>query len=134
MVIQAVPALRQNAEGNVSILFSDNQSSPLSRRRVLLGLAASSLPTPGIVRLSSIMPVHRVMLTETDRPSAGFVQRLFYNSLAAGLRRGHTTINFNGKPLPLSEAEFLIRHARRNGWIDEQYARFVTCGAGETLL
>jgi hypothetical protein len=118
----------------MSILFPDNQSSPLSRRSVLLGLAASSLPAPAIVRVSSVMPVRRVLLTETNRPSAGFVQRLFYNSLAVGLRRGHITIGCNGRTLTLSEAQSLVRYARKNGWIDEQYVRCVTSGSGETLL
>jgi hypothetical protein len=103
----------------MSILFPDNQSPPLSRRNVLLGLAASSLPTPAIVRMNSIMPVRRVLLTETNRPWAGYVERLFYNSLAAGLRRGHITTVLNGRVPTFSEAERFVRYARQNGWIVE---------------
>ncbi|WP_157450518.1 hypothetical protein [Bradyrhizobium sp. ARR65] len=114
----------------MSIVFPDNRASaPLSRRSVLLGLAASSLPAPAIVRKSSIMPVRRVLLTDTSRPSAGFVQRLFYNSLAVGLRRGQTTFRFSANALTLSEAESIVRYARRNGWIDERYVAFVTSGS-----
>jgi hypothetical protein len=102
----------------MSILLPDNQpSAPLSRRSLLIGLAVSSLPAPAIVRVSSIMPVRRVLLTEANRPWAGFVQRLFYNSLAADLRRGHMTTVINGRVLTLSEAEPLVRYARQNGWI-----------------
>jgi hypothetical protein len=104
----------------MSKVFSDNRSSvPLSRRSFLLGLAASSLPAPALVRVSSIMPVRCVLLTETNRPSAGFAQRLLYNSLAAGLRRGHITTVLNGRVVTLSEAEPLVRYARQNGWIVE---------------
>jgi hypothetical protein len=65
------------------------------------------------------MPVRRVLLTETNRPSAGFVQRLFYNWLAADLRGGHMTTRINGSVVTLSEAERLVRYARKNGWIVE---------------
>jgi hypothetical protein len=107
-----------NSEGNMSTVFPDNRSSaPLARRSVLLGLAASSLSAPAIVRASIIMPVRRVLLTE--RPSAGFVQRLFYNWLAADLRGGHMTTVINGSVVSLSEAERLVGYARKNGWIVE---------------
>ena len=102
----------------MSTVFPDNRSSAtLARRSVLLGLAASSLSAPAIVRASIIMPVRRVLLTE--RPSAGFVQRLFYNWLAADLRGGHMTTVINGSVVSLSEAERLVGYARKNGWIVE---------------
>lgn len=70
----------------MSIVLPDNRSSaPLSRRSVLLGLATSSLSTPAIVRVSSIMPVRGVSITETNRPWAGYVERLCYNSLRGQL-------------------------------------------------
>ena len=114
----------------MSIVFPDSRASaPLSRRGVLLGLAASSLPAPAIVRISSIMPVRRVLLTDTSRSSAGFAQRLFCNSLAVGLRRGLTTFRFSASALTLSEAESIVRYARRNGWIDERYVAYMTSGS-----
>ena len=54
------------------------------------------------------MPVRRVLVT-AKRPWAGYVERLFYNSLAAGLRRGRISTVLNGRVLSLSEAERLVR-------------------------
>jgi hypothetical protein len=61
----------------------------------------------------------RLLLTETNRPWPSYVQRLFYNSRAAGLRRGQITTVLNGRVVTLSEAEPLVRCARQNGWIVE---------------
>ncbi|MEH2539168.1 hypothetical protein V1287_003102 [Bradyrhizobium sp. AZCC 1699] len=62
------------------------------------------------------MPARRVLITETNGPSAGFVQRLFYNALASGLGRGRITVRINGTIPTLGEAEILVRKARQNGW------------------
>src|SRR5438128_1101126 len=101
-----------------SLPSSENRCrAPLSRRNVLLGLVAWSLPAPAIVRVSSLMPVRRIVLTKTDRPSAGYIERLFYNALAANLRQGRITVSLNSRILTLAEAERLARKARQNGWI-----------------
>jgi hypothetical protein len=111
----------------MSILSSDNRPpSPPSRRNVLLGLAACSLPAPAIVRVSSLMPVRRVLITDNTRPWAGYVERLFYNALAADLRRGRITVGLNGNVLSLPEAQRLVSVARRNGWIYDHPARLPT--------
>jgi len=56
-----------------------------TRRGVIIGLAASSLPAPAIVRVGSIMPIRSMVIAETGRPSASFAQLLFYNALTAGI-------------------------------------------------
>ena len=102
----------------MSTPFTDNRCfAPLSRRNVLLGLAAWSLPAPAIVRVSSLMPVRRVLITDNTRPWAGYVERLFYNALAANLRQGRIMVSLNSRILTLPEAERLVRKARQNGWI-----------------
>jgi hypothetical protein len=63
------------------------------------------------------MPVHRLLITDNKRPWAGYVERLFYNALAANLRHGRITVSLNGNVLTLPEAERLVRKARQNGWI-----------------
>jgi hypothetical protein len=98
-------------------------STAQSRRSVLLGLAAFSLPAPAIVRVSSLMPVRRVLITEDKRPWAGYVERLFYNALASGLRRGQITVRLNGMLITWSEAERLVHKARQNGWVHGEPAQ-----------
>jgi len=112
---------RQTAEGNVSIILPDNRPLALpTRRGVLLGLTASFLSVPAIVRASSIMPVRRVLITETERPSAGFIQRLMYDSLASGLLRGRITTFINDGHPTLSEAERTVRYALEHGFLSTQ--------------
>jgi len=51
-----------------------------TRRGVVLGLTASFLCAPAIVRAGSIMPVRRVLIAEAERRHAGFVERLCFDS------------------------------------------------------
>lgn len=100
-----------------NIILSDNRSSALlARRSVLIGLAASCLPAPAIVRAGNIMPVRPVLFTDPTPIYMGFVDRLMFDSLAIDLLRGYvsTTIN-NGH---LSEAESSVRYALKNGWLN----------------
>ena len=102
----------------MSLILPDNRSSALpTRRRVLLGLAVSSLPAPAIVRVSSIMPVGRVLITEPDRPQEGFVRRLWFDSLASDLLRGYVTTTINGAHPTLSEVERTVRYALKYGFL-----------------
>jgi len=111
----------------MSIILPDNRSLALpTRRSVLLGLVASALAAPAIVRASSIMPVRRVLIPEpvlitaARRPYAGYVQRLMCDSLAAGLLRGDVTTNINGQVPTLNEAERMVRGALQNGWLSAE--------------
>ena len=72
------------------------------------------------------MPVRRVLITDSTRPWAGYVERLFYNALAAHLRHARITISLNGNVLTLPEAERLVRKARRNGWICDRPVQLPT--------
>jgi len=59
----------------MAIILPDNRSLALPTwRAVLLGLTASLLSAPAIVRVTSIMPVRRVLITEADRPQEDFVR------------------------------------------------------------
>ena len=78
------------------------------------------------VRVSSLMPVRRIVLTKADRPSAGYIERLFYNALAANLRQGRITVSLNSRILTLPEAERLVRKARQNGWICDRPVQLPT--------
>jgi hypothetical protein len=107
--------------GHISIQSPDSQLSvPLSRRSLLLGLAACSVSAPAVVRASALMPIRRIVIPEVNRPWAGYVERLFYNALAANLRRGRITVSMNGTIPTLCEAERLVSKARQNGWIHDQ--------------
>jgi hypothetical protein len=55
-----------------------------------------------------------------NRPWAGYVERIFYNALAANLRRGQITVRINGTLPTLCEAERLVSKACHNGWICDQ--------------
>ena len=103
------------------ILSPDSQLSvPVSRRSLLLGLAAWSISAPAIVRASTLMPIRRIVLPEVNLPWAGYVERVFYNALATNLRRGQITVRINGTIPTLCEAERLVSKARQNGWIQDQ--------------
>jgi hypothetical protein len=47
-------------------------------RRVFIGVAASVLYAPAIVRATSLMPVRSIIMP-AERPYAGFVDRLLYD-------------------------------------------------------
>jgi hypothetical protein len=60
---------------------------------------------------------HHKKITMTS-PSAGFVERLFYSSLAADLRAGKMRTIVNGTIVCETHARRLVAHAQRNGWLD----------------
>ena len=98
----------------MAIKGPDNRSSALlTRRSVLLGLAASSLAAPAIVRVSSIMPVRHVLITEPDRPYEGFVRRLWFDVCASALLQGRITANIP----TMSVAERVVRYALKHGFL-----------------
>jgi hypothetical protein len=51
-------------------------------------------------------------------PSAGFVERLFYSSLAADLRAGKMRTVLNGAIVDEAEARRLVAYAQECGWMD----------------
>ena len=53
------------------------------------------------------------------RASAGFVERLMYNSLASGVRAGRINFIINGRTPSIDEARMLVARARERGIIGE---------------
>ena len=105
----------------------------ISRRQFLLGLAASALYSPAIVRASVLMPVRPLKIASPPAPAFGFGQRLYAHSfmklitpglegnlslaeVAANLnRRGFTAINGTKRDAAAVEhvvkLDFAIRNA-----------------------
>ena len=94
-----------------------SQSSPLiTRRSLFMGAGALLLCAPAIVRAASLMPV-RSLILPTERPRAGFCDRVFYNALAGNLRDGRMTVVLNDKIVSEAEARRIVAYARAQGWI-----------------
>ena len=92
----------------------------ITRRSIFTGAAASLICAPAIVRVTSLMPVRR--LPPPFGPQyAGFVERLYLHALdsrlQAGLRARQTGIHFNGKTLPVADAQRTVARARDYGWL-----------------
>lgn len=101
----------------MTVPSQSSQSSPLiTRRNVFMGAGALLLCAPAIVRAASLMPV-RSLILPTQRPWAGFCERVFYSALAGNLRDGRMRTNLNGKIVPEAEARRLVAYARAQGWI-----------------
>ena len=96
---------------------ADHPNNPLiTRRRILIGAAASLICAPAIVRVSNLMPVRR--LPPPFGPQyAGFVERLMYQSLASNLRTGRMTTNLNGRIIPEAAARQMVARAQDYGWL-----------------
>jgi len=114
----------------MSIIRPDERSVVVpTRRGVLVGLTASFLFAPAIVRVGSIMPVRRVVIAEAERLYAGFVERLWYDACASGLVRGRIS---PGVAPTLSVAERAVRYALKHGFLSppraEEVRRFFADG------
>jgi hypothetical protein len=97
-----------------------------SRRQMVSGLLALSLlPTNALARAMCLVRPHGpepVPLAATQvgaRASAGFVERLMYNSLASGVRKGRINFTLNGRTPGFDEARVLVARARERGIISE---------------
>ena len=102
----------------MSIIRPDKRSlEEPTRRGVVLGLTASFLCAPAIVRAGSIMPVRRVLIAEAERRGAGLVERLWYDACASGLVRGRISA---GIAPNLSVAERAVRYALEYGFLSRQ--------------
>ena len=93
-----------------------------TRRSIFVGAAVSLLYAPAIVRATSLMPVHGVILpTESPLPFgcqyAGFCERLMYQNLDDNLRAGRMGTVLNGKIIPEAEARRMVAYARVQGWL-----------------
>lgn len=95
---------------------SSQPSQLITRRSLFLGAGALLLCAPAIVRATSLMPA-RSLILPTQRPWAGFIERLYYHGLASNLRNGRMTVIRNGKLVSEAEARRLVAYARAQGWI-----------------
>jgi hypothetical protein len=86
------------------------------RRRFVLSAAASLVCAPAIVRAASLMPV-RALILPVVRQWAGFVERILFASLAAGLEAGRVTTTLNGSVVSEAEARRIVAYARTNGFL-----------------
>lgn len=96
------------------ILPKNPPSGLLTRRRALLGLAASFLAAPAIVRADSIMPVRRVLITGRVRPKRSIDEFAMCLSLAGDVLRGEVRTEFNGWRPTMIEARQVVRYALEN--------------------
>ena len=87
--------------------------------------ALSLLPTNALTRAMCLVRPHGpapAPLAGTQggaRASAGFVERLMYNSLASGVRAGRINFIINGRTPSIDEARMLVARARERGIIGE---------------
>jgi hypothetical protein len=88
----------------------------LTRRSIFVGAAVSLLYAPAIVRATSLMAVHGLILPIGPR-YAGFCERLFYHSLDSNLRAGRMNTVLNGKTIPEDDARRMVAYARAQGWL-----------------
>ena len=88
----------------------------ITRRRILIGAAASLICAPAVVRATSLMPLHGLILLIGPR-YAGLCERLFYHSLDSNLRAGGMSTTLNGKIVPTAEARRMVAYARAQGWL-----------------
>ena len=96
-----------------------HQDGLITRRSIFIGVAASLICAPAIVRVTSLMPVRR--LPPPFGPQyAGFVERIYlrglYNSLRA-LRPGQTSITGGGRTTSIADARRTVARAQDYGWL-----------------
>ena len=98
---------------------SDGQ---ITRRSIFIGVAASLLCAPAIVRAASLMPVRSLILpiVQSSRlsPLGEFYCRNYYHYLAFQLRTGlpmTTTVDYG--IISVADARRDVAYARAQGWL-----------------
>ena len=102
---------------------ADTSPSRPSRRQIVSSLSALPLPpTNALTRAMCLVCAHASASTPvvptpaaTTRASGGFVERLMYNSLVSGVRRGGINFTLNGRTPSIDEARVLVARARERG-------------------
>ncbi len=93
-----------------------------SRRAVVTGLTAffgrlKILPQcTTLLHTRSLVPLPQTA-AKAASASAGYVERLMYHLLAAGVRKGRITIHLNGRIPSVEEARGILHKARESGKI-----------------
>ncbi len=109
------PSLRQ--EGSMTALIPSHQQNCLvTCRSIFLGVAASLVFAPAIVRFTSLMPVRRLPL-QILNPLGKFYRRCFYHNLDFDLKTGRSmSLVENGRIISVADAHRMVAHARAEGW------------------
>jgi len=101
---------------------ADISPSRPSRRQMVSGFfVISILPTNALTRVVCLVRAHAFASApvaptpDAARASAGFVERLMYNSLVSGVRRGGINFTLNGRTPSIDEARVLVARARERG-------------------
>ena len=95
----------------------------MTRRSIFIGVAASLICAPAVVRAASLMPVRGLPLQflnlEFLDPLGQFYRSNFYNNLDNDLRAGRamTYGPIGGKTISVAEGYRIVAHARAEGWL-----------------
>ena len=95
----------------------------MTRRSIFIGVAASLICAPAVVRAASLMPVRSLILPikRSSRldPLGEFYRRCYYHNLDFELRTGRsmTMVVENGKIISVADARRMVALARAQGWL-----------------
>ena len=95
-----------------------HHKSLITRRSILIGVAASLICAPAIVRATNLMPVRSLPLPSLN-PLGEFYRRCFYHNLDFELRTGRsmTMVVESGKIISVADARRKVAYARAQGWL-----------------
>jgi hypothetical protein len=97
----------------------------MTRRDILVGVAASLILAPAIVRAENLMPVRGLPLQglnpepRTPKTLGEWYRLCFYNNLDNDLRAGRAMTNgpVGGQTISVAEGHRIVAHARAEGWL-----------------
>ncbi len=95
----------------------NDQNGLITRRSIFIGVAASLICAPAIVRVTNLMPVRRLPFPNGPR-HAGFIERLYLYSLENYLRNvpaDQMSTHFNYQVLDVDAARRQVASAQAHG-------------------
>ena len=98
---------------------TDQHNHQITRRGIILGVAASLMCAPAIVRVTNLMPVRRLPFPFGPQ-SAGFVERSCLHALEShvgNLRADETSTFFNGKIMDVANSHRRVAYAQAHGFL-----------------
>jgi hypothetical protein len=99
----------------MTMLISSHEGL-ITRRSIFIGAAASLLCAPAIVRAASLMPL-RGLRVPIGPQSAGFCERLMYQSLDSNLRADEMSTVLNAEVISEDDARRMVAYAQAQGWL-----------------